>query len=107
MLAAGAAEGNGQVALAFVNVVRKKIDQQIGDPLNEFGCLGKRPYVLSHFRVASGQRAKLRNKVWIGQEANVEDQVGIVGHALLESKTHAGNQDVSAVFLFLEKLDDV
>src|SRR5450432_3816877 len=30
---AGAAKGNGQVALAFVNVVRQQIDQQFGDAL--------------------------------------------------------------------------
>jgi len=35
VLTDSAAEGNGQVTLSFVNVVRQKINQQLGDALNE------------------------------------------------------------------------
>ena len=41
MLAAGTAEGDGQVALAFLNVVRQQIDEQLRDALDEFLGLGK------------------------------------------------------------------
>ena len=41
MLAAGAAKADGQIALAFVDVVRQEIDQKIGNPQNKFLRLRK------------------------------------------------------------------
>src|SRR3954470_23377744 len=41
MLAAGAAEADRQIALPFANVMRKQIDEQIGNALDEFARLRK------------------------------------------------------------------
>ena len=40
MMAAGAAERNGEIALAFLDVVRQQVDQQIGDTLDELLVCG-------------------------------------------------------------------
>src|SRR5207249_1332911 len=85
----------------------QKINQQIGDALNEFGRLRKRANVFRDLGVTSGQRPELGNKVWVGQKTNVEHQVCIVGDAVLESEAHERNQNVPALFLFLKQLDDV
>ncbi len=103
VLAAGAAEGDGQVALAFVNVMRQKIDQQLRNPLDEFAGLREGADVFCDFGIASGERAEFRDEMRVGQEADVEHQVGILGHTVPESKADAGNQNVSAFFLFLEQ----
>src|SRR6185312_12822232 len=75
MVTAGAAEGNSQVALAFVDIVRKKVYQQIGDPLDELLGLWKRPYITRHAGVLAGQFFEGRNVVGIGQEAHIKHQV--------------------------------
>src|SRR5271169_6944495 len=63
MLAARAAEGDRQVALAFPHIVRQEINQQLGDALDELFGLRKRTYVLRHLGVASGERAELGDEV--------------------------------------------
>src|SRR5215467_7708303 len=107
MLAAGAAEADGQVALAFADVVRNQVHQQGGDTVNEFLCLGKRADVFRHLGVASRQMAELRNKVGIGQEAHVEEQVHVVGHAGAVSKADDGDQNVLVGATAGELLRDV
>src|SRR5690348_15350987 len=68
VLAAGAADGDGQVALAFVDVVRQQIYQQVGDALQKFRGLRKRPNIACHPGMTTSQRAKFRHEVRIGQE---------------------------------------
>src|ERR1700733_11987272 len=46
MLAAGATEADGQVALALANVVGEQLHQQFRDAADEFLCLRKRPDIL-------------------------------------------------------------
>src|SRR5258708_12634987 len=58
MLSPSATETNSQIALAFMDVVRQQVDQQIGDTLHEFLGPRQRPDLLPHSRVASCQRAK-------------------------------------------------
>ncbi len=41
MLSAGTSEGDGQVALSLVNVMRKKVNQEFGDARDEFAGLRK------------------------------------------------------------------
>src|SRR5450432_3078600 len=108
VLAAGAAESDRQIAFPFPNVVRQKVDQQIRDALNELLGLGKRANVFRDFLVTPGELTELRHKVGIGQEANIEYEVGIVWDAMAETKAYAGNQNVLAgLLLLLEALDDM
>src|SRR3954465_5397180 len=70
MLSAGAAEADRQVALPFIHVMRQKIDQQLRDALDELARLGKGLHVADNLGMASGERAKFRNEVRIGKEAD-------------------------------------
>ena len=54
--------------------------------------------------MASGERPELGNEVRIGQEAHVEDQVSVFGHALAKAETHARNQGILVAFAALEAL---
>src|SRR5579864_6765349 len=93
MLAAGAAESDCEVAFPLVDVVRKQVNQQIRDAGNELLRLGKRANVLGDAGMASGERPKLRHEVRIRQEANIKDEVGVLGNALPETEADAGDQN--------------
>src|SRR5580698_10289068 len=53
VVSAGAAERDREIALAFANVVREQIDQQLRDPLDEFLGLRERPDVARHAGMAA------------------------------------------------------
>src|SRR5260370_36276017 len=78
VLAAGAAEGDGQVTLAFVNVMGQKVDQQVGNTLDEFAGLREGADVFRDFGIASSEGTEFGNEMRVGQEADVENQVGVV-----------------------------
>ena len=63
MLSAGAAEGDCQIALAFTDIVRHQVDQQLRDSVDEFLRLWKLPNVCCDLRVLSRERAKFRNEM--------------------------------------------
>ena len=107
MLSARAAEGDRQVALPFVNVVRQQVDEQVGDARDELASLREGANVLGDVRVASCKRTELGDEVRVGQKSDVEDEVGVLGHALTKSEAHAGDQDAFFRGLFLESLGDV
>ena len=107
VLASGTAESNRQIAFAFVNVMRQKVDEQIRDALDELGGLRKRADVFCDPGMAARERAKFRHEMRVGQKTNIEDQVGIIGNAVLESEADAGNQNVFALLFFLKELIDV
>ena len=105
-MAAGAAEGDGQIALAFADVVRQQIDQQLRDAVDEFDGLRKRPDVARHAGVAAGQLLELRNVVRVGQKADVEDQVAIGGHAVTVAEAGHVDHDLRFFALAHELLAD-
>src|ERR1700683_5839902 len=107
VLSAGTAERNGQIALAFMNVVREQVDEQIGDARDELPTLGKRANVFGDARIASRQRPELGYEVRVRQEAHVKDEVGVLGNALTEPETDAGHQNVVFRRLLLKTLGDV
>src|SRR5260370_12814165 len=107
MLSPGTTETNGQIALAFMDVVRQQVDQQIGDTLDEFLGLRERADILRHSRVAAWQQAKFWHKVRVGQESYVKDQVGILGHAMTKAETHARDEDAFFARLLAETLSNV
>src|ERR1700674_88653 len=93
VLSTGAAAADGEIALAFVNIVRQQIDQQIGNAPDEFLRLRNRPDVFGYARIAAGERPELRHEVRVGQKAYIEDQVGLFRHTVAKAETHAGNQN--------------
>ena len=94
MLASSAAETDGEITFAFLDVVRQQINQKIGDALDEFARLRKRTNVFGHTRIASGEGAKFRHEMRIRQKTHVEEQVRIFGNALTEAEADAGHQNV-------------
>ena len=74
---------------------------------DELAGLGKRADVLGDARIASGQRTELGDEMRVGQEAHVEDKVGVLGNALTESEADAGDEDILFRGLFLKTLGDV
>ena len=64
--------------------------------------LRKRANVFGDPRIASGERPELGHEVRVGQEAHVEDQVGVLGNALTESEADAGHQNAFFRRLLLE-----
>src|ERR1700674_4189514 len=107
VLSAGATEGDGQIAFAFMNVMGEQVDEKSGDARDEFPALRKRAYVLGEARIAPRQRAELGHKVGIGQKAHVKKQVGLLGVTMSESEAYAGHQDAIFRRLLLETLGDV
>ncbi len=107
VLPSRATERDRQVTLAFMNVMRKQVDQQIGNARNELPGLRKRADIFRDAWIAPGQRAEFWNEVRVGQEAHVEDQVSVLRNSLTESETHARHQDALFRRFFLKALGDM
>ena len=107
VLSPRAAERDRQIALAFMNVMRQQVDEQLGNTRDELARLRERADVPGDSGIASRQRPKFRNKVRVGQEADVEDQVGVFRNTLTKSEAHAGNENAFFRGLFLKTLGDV
>src|ERR1700691_2600199 len=93
VLAAGAAETDGEITFAFANVVGQQINEEVGDAPDKFLALRKRSNVLRHSRIFTGERTKCGHKVRVGQKANVEDKIGILGQAVPKAEADTGNQN--------------
>src|SRR5580704_3178760 len=65
--AAGAAEGDRQVALPFADVVGHQVDEQSFDALEEFTGLRERANVFANLRVLARETAQSRDEMRIGQ----------------------------------------
>src|SRR5580704_14060154 len=87
VLAAGTAEGDRQVALALVDVVRQKKKQHAGNAIQEFARLGKFLKIRNQFRMLAGKRPKLRQEMRIRQEAHIKDQISFQRNPVLIPKT--------------------
>ena len=92
VLAASTAEGDGEIAFALADVVRKKKEQKIGDPLKKFFGLRKLIEVADDLPVAAGEMPELGNKMRIGKEAHIEDKIGFEGDAVLEAEADGRNE---------------
>ena len=107
MLASGAAEGDCQITFAFVDVVRQKVNQQVGDALDKFVRLRERKNVFCDLRIAPGQRPEFRDEMRVRQEADIKNQVSVIGNTVPEHEADARNQNISALFFFLKQLVNV
>src|SRR5215467_13222494 len=88
MAAPGAAEGHGEVCLALPLVEGEKESQEVLDLGEQRPALLEGHHELLHSRVAPIQALEAVHEVRVGQEANVEDEVGVVGRAVLEAEGH-------------------
>ena len=73
VLTASATEANCEIALAFMNVVRKQVNQQIGNAVDELLRLRERTDIFCHARMTACKRPEFRNEMRVRQKANVED----------------------------------
>src|SRR6185437_14801783 len=96
VLAARAAKGQRQIAFAFANVVRQEKQQQFGNAIQKFPGLGKLVQIRNNLFVASGQLAKLRHKMRIGQKTHVKHKVRLQRNPMLVSKTDGRDQKAFA-----------
>ncbi len=92
VLAAGAAEADGEIALALLDVVRQEIGEHLGDARKEFLSLRKAADVPGDARMLAGEGFEFRDVIWIREKTNIEDEVGI----LLDSVAEAEAGDVNA-----------
>src|SRR6201992_2261145 len=92
MAAAGAAEGDRQITFAFADVVRDQVNEQAFDALQKFAGLRKRTDVLADFWILPGEAAQTRNEMRIGQEAHVENEIGVGRNAVTIAEADARNQ---------------
>src|SRR5438067_2247323 len=63
MAPAGASEANGEITLAFADVVRQQVDKQLGDAFNELTGLRERADIVCDFGMESGKGTQLRNEM--------------------------------------------
>src|SRR5581483_3904085 len=94
MLPTRAAERDRQIALTLLDVVRQEINQKLRNARDELLRLRKRADVLGDPGVASGKRPEFRDKMRVRQEADVENEVCIFGHAMAKAEADAGDEDV-------------
>ena len=94
VLPASTPERDGQVTLAFLNVVRQEIDEQLRDTFDELFRLRERSDVFRHPRVSASEGAEFGHKMRVGQKTYIEDQVRIFGYAVTETEAHARDQNV-------------
>src|ERR1039458_5014247 len=99
MLAAGASEGQREIALALVDVVRQQEEQHVRYAVEKLPRLRKAHDVVLDLRVFAGQVPKLRHEVRVGKEPHIEDQIRVQRHAILVSETNRRDQQILAVAL--------
>src|SRR4029077_14095238 len=90
--AAGATERNGEVAFSFADIVRHQIDEQALNALEEFTGLGKGTDVTADLGILAGVFAQPRHEVRVREEAHVEDEIRIGGHAIAIAEADERNQ---------------
>src|SRR5262244_1856125 len=92
MAAAGAAHGHGEVGLALPMVQGEEEAKEVLDLGEEGPALLERHHELLHRGVAAVQALEAVHEVRVGQEAHVEDEVRVVGSAMLETERHEGHR---------------
>src|SRR6476661_8253808 len=96
VLATRAADGDRDVAAALADVaVDHRVEQAAGPAQELVGALLPHDE-LADRRVPSGQGPQLGDPVRVGQEAHVEDDVGIERQAVLEPERHDGDAQLDA-----------
>ena len=105
VFAAGATESNRQIAFAFANVMRNEVGKKALNAAEKLPGLRERTDVLLDFGILAGIAAKAGNEMGIGQETDVEDEIGVRRDAKLVAETHDGHEHRTLVGI-LETLGD-
>src|SRR5205807_9090450 len=84
------------------NVVRKQVNQQCSDAVDELPRLGKRSDVSRHFGVLTGVLLELRNVVRVRKEAHVEDEVAVRRHAVAIAEAGDVDSDLGFIAVAVE-----
>src|SRR5207253_2320789 len=90
----------------FPDVMRQQIDQQLGDAIDELHRLWERTDVAGDRRMPSGQVFEAGDVVWIGQKANVEDQIAVGRYTMTVAEAGHVDHDFRFVPLAAELLAD-
>ncbi len=106
MTAARATDADGEVALAFGGVVRDQVEQQVRHSADELVGLRKGADVVDHRLIVAGHLGAVGQIVWVRQEANVEDEIGVDGDAVFESEAFDGNGEGRFGLDFPEAIGD-
>src|SRR3954466_13036267 len=93
---------DGHVGFAFLVVLRNQVVEKSAQMAEKSFSFSLGVHVLDNRGIGAGEAFQVRYKVGIRQEANIEYQIRINGHAVLESKTHEGYQQMPPV-QFLEQ----
>src|SRR6266850_1711385 len=106
MAASGAPQGDGEVGLALPAIERKEKAQQVLDLGQERAALLEGHHKLFHGGVAAVEALEAVHEVRVRQEANVENEVGVVGRPVLEAEGHEGDRQLAARSLGPVALDE-
>src|SRR5580704_2406079 len=87
--------------------MRQQEEEELGDAVQKFRCLGKVSDVFRHLGMTPGQVAELRHKMRVGQEPDIEDQISLERHPVLVAETDGRDQQVLVRIAALELLQNV
>src|SRR4029079_7390038 len=90
MAPARAPDADGEVALAFLDVARDHVGEEVVELLDEARRIRLALHVAHDGRVVAGQGLQGGNEVRVGKEARVEDEVGLGGHAVFVAERRHG-----------------
>src|SRR4051794_27454992 len=91
--AARAADGDVEVGLPLLDVARQQVVQQRDEALVERVELAAAVHELDDLRVAPRERPQVGDVVWVGQEADVEAQVGVARRSVLVAEAHERHRE--------------
>src|SRR5947209_5757969 len=102
MMASRATESDGQIALAFADIMRDQIQQQVRDPIHKFHGLGKGSDISSHARMPARELLERRNVIRVWQKTDIEHQVAVGRHPVAIPETGDVDADTGLFLLALK-----
>ena len=87
--------------------MRQQIYQQLGNSLDELPGLREGQNVFSDLRIPARQRPEFGYEMRIRQKADIEEQIGVAGHSVLETETYTGYENILIGLLLLKAFRDV
>src|SRR6185436_11557736 len=95
--AAGTTDGNRDVGLAFLFVLRNQVIHESAKVIEKFCGSVLRVHVCHYLRIRARQRLEVRHKIRIWKKADIEHQIRIDRNAILESETDQRKQEMPTV----------
>src|ERR1051326_6859760 len=87
----GLITGGGEV---FANFMRQEVNQKLGNALDEFDGLRKRPDILRNRGISPGKLLEARDVIRVGEKSHIEDQVAVLWKAVTKPEAVYVNHDV-------------